>query len=683
MNTSKRTSARAGKRERAGTSTELREHVTPPPFSRRRSWPRAFTFLLLASALIGASRPDSPVADAAQQGDIETVRRLLQQGADVNAAQGDGMTALHWAAQNGNPDMMRILLYAGASVQATTRLGGYTPLHVASMHGLDDVVLLLLENGSDTDVMTSTGVTALHFAAQAGRPQAIQVLLTHGADVNAKDKYAGRTPLMFATASNRLDAIETLIRAGADVAATTEVVDYVKRSDADDVERERRDRVIAAANEPAETPPGRAGGGPRRAAQAQNAAARADTTRADTTRADTARADTARAANAQADTSQGRGRQAAADPQDPDRPTRRAGTAGTPDPDSPTRPDSARSGAAAPRALSYDAQVGRQGGLTALHYAARDGRMDGARRLLDAGADMNQVSAGDHSSPLLVAVINGNYDLAMALLESGADPNLASDDGAAPLFAVLNCEWALRTWYPQPTAYQQQKTTYLELMEALLDAGANPNARVTTHIWYAAYNAGRMGVDFAGATPFWRAAYATDVAAMRVLVKYGADPNISTMNLSERRRGGEQEDSADAKDPSGLPPVTVGGPAVHPLHAASGVGYGTSRVGQQHRHVPDGWLTAVQYLVEELGVDVNVRDHDGYSAVHNAAARGDNEMIRYLVEKGADVTVVSRRGQTTVDMANGPQQRVQPFPETIALLESMGATNNHKCQSCD
>jgi ankyrin repeat protein len=90
----------------------------------------------------------------------------------------------------------------------------------------------------------------------------------------------------------------------------------------------------------------------------------------------------------------------------------------------------------------------------------------------------------------------------------------------------------------------------------------------------------------------------------------------------------------------------------------------------------------VKYLVEELGADVNERDHDGYSAVHHAASRGDDELIRYLVEKGADVTFVSRRGQTTVDMANGPQQRVQPFPETIALLEGLGAKNNHNCMSC-
>jgi ankyrin repeat protein len=98
--------------------------------------------------------------------------------------------------------------------------------------------------------------------------------------------------------------------------------------------------------------------------------------------------------------------------------------------------------------------------------------------------------------------------------------------------------------------------------------------------------------------------------------------------------------------------------------------------------VPDGWLPAVRYLVEELGADVNARDHEGFTPVHHAAARGDVELIEYLVEKGADVTLIARRGQTTADMANGPVQRVQPFPEAIALLESLGSANNNNCLSC-
>ena len=121
---------------------------------------------------------------------------------------------------------------------------------------------------------------------------------------------------------------------------------------------------------------------------------------------------------------------------------------------------------------------------------------------------------------------------------------------------------------------------------------------------------------------------------------------------------------------------------MYPIHAASGAGYGQGFAANAHRHVPDAWLATVRFLVEELGAEVNVRDVNGYNAIHHAAARGDNELILYLVEHGGDVTAVSRRGQTTVDMANGPVQRTQPFPETIALLERLGAKNNHNCVSC-
>jgi len=93
-------------------------------------------------------------------------------------------------------------------------------------------------------------------------------------------------------------------------------------------------------------------------------------------------------------------------------------------------------------------------------------------------------------------------------------------------------------------------------------------------------------------------------------------------------------------------------------------------------------FAAVKYLVEELHADVNVRDHEGNTAIHHAAARGDNEMILYLISKGADPKIINRAGQTTVDLANGPVQRITPFPETIKLLEGMGVKNNHKCVGC-
>jgi ankyrin repeat protein len=226
--------------------------------------------------------------------------------------------------------------------------------------------------------------------------------------------------------------------------------------------------------------------------------------------------------------------------------------------------------------------------------------------------------------------------------------------------------------------------TYLELLEALLKAGANPNQRLTKHLWYMSYNFDLLGVNTAGATPFWRAAYGTDVPAMKLLKAHGADHTIATIKPSGRMRGADApaEDDDAKTDPSGLPAIPNGGPGVFAIHAASGVGYGEGYAANAHRHAPDAWISAMKYLIEELGMDVNARDHNGYNAIHHAAARGDNELIEYLVSKGGDVTAVSRKGQTTADMANGPVQRVPPFLETVALLEKLGSKNSHKCRSC-
>jgi uncharacterized protein len=587
--------------------------------------------LLLIAVLAGAAAP-SPVADAAMRGDREQVRALLARGADVNAPQGDGMSALHWAAFRGDIELTDILLKANPKLDAVTRDGAYTPLHLASKNGQAAVVRRLLKAGSSVRAVTTTGeVTALHFAAGAGSADAINALLDKGADINAREKAWGQTPLIFAAAYNRLEAMKVLLKRGADVAVTTTVVDLPGRDAADRAAGQRRNAVLnefrkAAPDSMAWRPT------PAQVQAAVKAAQQVQLT----------------------------GSAAAAAEDEPD-PSGGEEVAG------------------------YSGLVGSQGGLTALLHATREGHVDAAMLLLGAGADINQVSAGDKTSPVLIATINGHFDLALKLLERGANPNLASAAGAAPLFTAINTHWAPKSRYPQQHAYALQKTTYLELMKALLAAGANPNARLSRHVWYMSYTFDLLDVDTRGATPFWRAAYATDVEAMRLLVAHGADPKMATIKGPERaRRGGGARGggAGPRQDPSGLPPVPVDGPAVLPIHAASGVGYGEGYAGNAHRHVPGGWLPAVKYLVEELGADVNARDLNGYSPVHHAAARGDNELIQYLVSKGADVTVVSRRGQTTADMANGPVQRISPFPETVALLEKLGSKNNHRCLSC-
>src|SRR6185295_14224554 len=247
--------------------------------------------------------------------------------------------------------------------------------------------------------------------------------------------------------------------------------------------------------------------------------------------------------------------------------------------------------------------VAAQGGLTPLLLAAREGHLESVKVLLDAGADINQVSAGDRTSPVLIATINGHFDLARVLLEKGAAANAASDNNATALYAALNVEWAPKSLYPQPRAQLNQKTTYLELVKALLDKGADPNLRLNKKVWYSGYSFDLSGVDETGATPFWRAAYASDVEAMKLLVAYGADPNIPTKRIAGRGRFGDVD--REVKDVSGLPPIPIGGPAVTPLQAAAGVGYGEGFAANSHRFAPSGMLAAVKYLIEDLHLDVN------------------------------------------------------------------------------
>jgi len=593
----------------------------------------------LVALLFTAALPvGGQLIEAARNGDAAAVQTLLAGGADANAAQGDGLTALHMAAQEGYLEIAEALLGAGADVEAKTRIGDYTPLHLAAQEANAPVARVLLEAGADpAAVTTNTGVTPLHLAAKAiGGEGAARTLLDAGVSVDPRESAAGHTPLMFAASQGRTAAVRELLSHGADPSIHTEIIDVLRgvavaqaaqnrfREELG-VERGRED-PFAVYSEQNGVQRGLSPEEVQAAIEAQREFLRSEE------EIEKVLADF-----------QGR-----------------------------TTSNSSFT-------LREETLVGKIGGMTALLHAAREGHIETVRALLNGGADIDQTS-GDGSTPLVIGLLNGQFDLAMVLIDRGANPNLRTHtDGISPLFAVLQTQWApMFTDHPQPRAHDTQETEYMEVLNAFLAAGADPNVRLNSHLWHWEYEGSgadaKLGIDLTGATPFWRAVLAQDIDAMKALAAHGADTNIPTAWPVPEMRGGRQQDGRFGED-SGLPIIPEGTPNTYPIHAAAGGGYlgvGAFRI----NNVPNNFVEAVKYLVEEHGADVNLPDSWGYTPLHYAAVRGGNDLIHYLVSQGADVTATSRLGQSTADMARGGQGGSfsrTPYPETVELLQSLGA----------
>ncbi|MEQ1694014.1 MAG: ankyrin repeat domain-containing protein, partial [Gemmatimonas sp.] len=319
--------------------------------------------------------PVAPVADAAMRADIAAVRALLRSGADVNAAQGDGMTALHWAAHRGDSTLAQLLLQARARVSATTRIGALTPLHLAAQNASAGVVRALLRANADVRVMTGDSVTVLHLAAMGGDTAIVGALLRAGAEINATEPAWGQTPLMVAAGRGRADAVKLLLTKGADWRRTARTVDPVASAAQDRQAKQKRNAVLAQLREQQGATTNPNWQPDSRQVQAAVKASRDVEREA---------ANATVLASAAAATSAEEARLAA------------QGGSGLDD-DTP----------------GYNELLGHQGGHTALLLAVREGHQQTVRVLIGAGVDVNQTSAGDHTSPLLMAAINGQYDAAM------------------------------------------------------------------------------------------------------------------------------------------------------------------------------------------------------------------------------------------------------------------------------
>ena len=595
-----------------------------------------------ALPIFGASpRREAPATSdflrAAREDDRTGVRNFILAHVDVNAAQGDGFTALHWAAYNDDIELTKALLKAGADPEPRTRLEGDTPLFLAAANGDARLIDTLLAGGASVSTANDNGTTPLMEAAAAGDTAAIVELLIHGADIGAREKTYGQNALFFAASHNRYDAVHLLVEHGIDTTVKTNIQKLERitvNADGEEIPTGGKDPKASSSGQDADSGQGGASQRTRRFARPDSSDGPA-TDVADATSAAPHRRKPTDSADAAGSTPAKPVANNNANPAAAGNDKTAAVKKDEPDAYGFTRAERA--------ARVYGSLT--MGGLTALHVAARDGHFDAVRALLEAHVDINAQTDTDKSTPLLLALINGHYDLAKYLIEHGADVSLTSTDGLGPLYAVIDVQWAPHTWYPQPVT-AQEKTNYLTLVSLLIAHKEDVNAKLNRKLWFRVFANDETWVDVTGTTPFWRAAYAGDLEAMKILATAGADTNIASK-------------SSDT-----------------PLMVAAGLGwaaYWTS-------NAPGSRLDAVKFCLDH-GADINNRDTKGYTAIHGAAFRGDNTMIEYMLAHGADLQVKSKAGDTVADSANGLFEHASVHPDTVAMLENLGSKSSDNCRS--
>jgi len=499
---------------------------------------------------------------------------------------------------------------------------GVTPLLTAIYHGDVQAVDRLIAAGANVRAANREGMTPLAMACLDGSLQIIDRLLKAGADPKQRGPN-GETLLMFAARNGRVDVIARLLAAGVEVNAreplrgTTALMWAAEQRHPEAVKA-----LLAAGADPA------IASGP--AGLPRNYIA----PRVDVSAVQEARQRRARAEAAGRTYEEQVALERRAPPAGGGQNTSGVAVDASPDDD----------------VVVQAGLVGKGGGsLTALVFAAREGDVESAKALLDGGAKINQTTEYGWT-PLLTAVNNRNYALAKMLIDRGADVNLANKGGWTPLYLATDNRNIEGGDYPVP----KPDLDHLEIIKALLQHGANPNARIRDNTLTRTIFTMQWFFED-GATAFVRAAQSSDTELLKLLVEYGADPFIATAN----------GDTA--------------------LTAAGGIGWVE---GVTYERSPQENVEAIRLLLD-LGLDANAANNEGRTALMGAALKGRNAAVQLLVDRGARLETYDRGSRDTdkvgslaaghtwqaLDYAEGlvrvGVQSATAYPETAALIRTL------------
>ena len=280
------------------------------------------------------------------------------------------------------------------------------------------------------------------------------------------------------------------------------------------------------------------------------------------------------------------------------------------------------------------------GAMFPLLYAARDGRLEAAKILVAAGSNVNQADANG-ITPLLLAILNNQIEMARFLMDHGGNVNAKDWYGRTPLWAAVE----VRNMDKHNAVFENgvDRQPVLELVRLLLERGADPNSRTVETVPIRTWMMGigsLSWVDFTGMTPFLLASLAADLNVMRLLLQHNADPHIPTF----------------------------GGTTA--LMAAAGINW---VVDQTYDEGPKARLETVKFCWE-LGMDVNQVNSMGLAAIHGAANRGSDDIIEFLVQKGAKLDVSDKQGRTPLTWAQGvflATHAAVPKPSSITLIKHL------------